>query len=135
MMAAQLRRIFLIDDDEDTNFLHNRMLQKEGCVDQVDVYFNAKDALRDLSKEGVNPELILLDLNMPTMSGWDFLKELQNEKDISENGLKIIILSVSLNPDDRKKAKDFPFVAGFETKILNGERFRIILKKLFPQTI
>jgi CheY-like chemotaxis protein len=62
------------------------------------------------------PDVIFLDLNMSQMDGWDFLEEYEKvyAKDHPES--RILVLTSSLNPEDRKKVMNYPFVLDFISK-------------------
>ena len=66
--------IFVIEDEESISKLIELYLIKEEM--EATTFFNAEDALKEL-KDGKKPNLIILDLNLPGMSGFDFLEELQ----------------------------------------------------------
>ena len=76
-MSKKLNCIVLIDDDEPTNFLHQLIIERYECTEQVIVFQHAREALRYISelREGsyLQPDLILLDINMPEMNGWEFM--------------------------------------------------------------
>ncbi|MGJ3236892.1 response regulator [Marivirga sp.] len=124
----KLNCILLIDDDEATNFYHKIILEEEG----IDVYIqsvkSAKEGLDFLLSKGVyedcpNPGIIFLDLNMPGMSGWDFLEEYNVlSKDIHDRAV-VSILTTSENPDDRERAASIPIVKDFVQKPLTPKAF------------
>lgn len=97
-----LDKIFLIDDDPVTNFINEDIIVELHLVDQIEVFTEAKDALACLHKCPQEPDLILLDLNMPGFNGFDFIEALQTV--ISQ--IKIVVLTSSkLNHDlERLKA-------------------------------
>ena len=120
----------LIDDDEPTNFLSKMLIEEAGCAEHVQVADSGQMALEYLSDENNNPDLILLDINMPAMNGWEFLEKYRKlEK--AKKGIIIIMLTTSLNPDDKTKANQTPEIAGFENKPLNPDLIDRVLKKYF----
>ena len=89
----QYKRILLIDDDEDDQEIFQLALS-EVCRDiQCKVMSSAQEALRHLEENQTSTELIFLDLNMPIMSGQQFLSELLKRKELSR--IPVIILSTS----------------------------------------
>jgi CheY-like chemotaxis protein len=68
--------LILIDDDELCIMLSKIAVKSTGMVDEFQIFNNGEDALAHLKKSAAGaacPDLILLDLNMPIMDGWDFL--------------------------------------------------------------
>ena len=121
----------LIDDDEDDNFFHQRILRKSDVAEHIQVAQNGLDALDYLTKENQIPELIFLDVNMPKMNGWEFLEE-YSKVDAKQNTQPIIImLTTSLNPADKERAGKIYKIDGFETKPLTGEMLNRILDRFF----
>ncbi len=64
--------VFVVEDDNDTRDMLGRFLELEGF--QVELAANGKQALERLD-EGVQPCVILLDLMMPVMDGWQFRRQ------------------------------------------------------------
>lgn len=71
------------------------------------------------------PELVFLDLNMPVMDGWGFLKEFSKPKFQCFDNTKIVLLSSSVNPYDLERSKGFPIVMDFIAKPVNLELLRL----------
>jgi CheY-like chemotaxis protein len=139
-MKKKLNCVLLVDDDEPTNFLSKMLVEKSGCTDQVHVAQSGQAALNFLlnleQKEDAChvpcPDLIFLDINMPAMNGWEFLDK-YNELDQKHKGkVVMVMLTTSLNPDDRQKADELPEISGFESKPLTAAKLDLILKKYFP---
>jgi CheY-like chemotaxis protein len=124
----------LIDDDEDDNFIHERIITQCGLTEKVVIKQTGKAALEylRLKKESeAAPDLIFLDINMPAMNGWEFLEE-YNKLDEEQKGKAIIVmLSTSTNPKDLKKAADMNFVSGYRTKPLTVEMLQEIVGEYF----
>lgn len=136
-MKNKLNCVLLIDDDEPTNFLNQLVLEGTGCTERIHVAESGHSALRYLESSCENqnqpcPELIFLDINMPAMNGWEFLERYSGlEKQRKEHPV-VVMLTTSLNPDDRALASKIPDVSGFETKPLTYDKLEAILKKYFP---
>ena len=112
-----MKRIVLIDDDSTTNFLNKTIIERSNLVDEVITFEEGIDALdyfkNASSSEGV---LILLDINMPVMNGWEFLDEYQQ---IGKSPNKIVMLTSSINPQDKQQAEDNANVVTFKSKPLS----------------
>ncbi|MEP3441176.1 MAG: response regulator [Sulfitobacter sp.] len=123
---TRIERVLLIDDDTVTNMLHSRVIKRSGLVDRIEVATDGQEALdilnRDIAAGGPLPELIFLDINMPVMSGFEFLEEYA-KLDISvEEQLVIVMLSTTLLPADHRRAEADPNVHSFCDKPLRLEK-------------
>ncbi|HWI90313.1 MAG TPA: response regulator [Flavisolibacter sp.] len=140
-MKNKLNCVLLVDDDEPTNFLNKMVLEDIGCAETITVADSGQHALDYLAKaEGPNgnpssPDLIFLDINMPAMNGWEFLDRYSALEKQQKANVVIVMLTTSLNPDDRSKASSLPDVSGFETKPLTPEKLQSILEKYFPGSV
>ncbi|MBD1396346.1 response regulator [Pontibacter sp. JH31] len=127
-----LTSALLIDDDQTTNFVNKKLLRDTGCLEEVLVALNGHEGINLLQEQyhaGRCPNLILLDVNMPVMSGFDFL-EAFNELDIEKNSIKIIMLTTSMHPRDINRLGDLP-THGFLNKPLTREKLKGLLKEHF----
>jgi CheY-like chemotaxis protein len=122
-MKSKLANILLIDDDMTVNFIHSQIIQSEKITESLRIAETAQDALEILS--GEKPDLILLDLNMPKIDGWDFLAEYTKRFSAAERA-RIVILSASANPDDKTRAEKTQEISGFYNKPLTKEAMREI---------
>ena len=121
-----LNKLLLVDDDEVTITICRIVLSKAGFAKEIDIAKHgqqALDYLESLSKTNSHqPGLILLDLNMPVMDGWDFLDNYMKSYASIFRETKIVILSSSINPEDFKKADQYPAVINFINKPLTNQR-------------
>jgi len=135
-MKPKIDCILLVDDDEDCNFFHERLIKKMECADRIETSLTGHDALNFLrtSVNGQHPQpnLILLDINMPGMDGWGFLEEYNKLAEDQKAQIVVVMLTTSLNPDDRVKAESDPNVGAFANKYLDEESLLEILKSNFP---
>ena len=139
-MNQKLNCILLIDDDEPTNFLSNMLLEEANCAHHIQTAESGQNALDYLSKTAYSgngktalpfPELIFLDINMPAMNGWEFLEEYKEWNEGRHPNTIIIMLTTSINPDDKVKAENIPLVAAFENKPLTSNMIQRVIKKYF----
>ena len=74
-----LKTLTLVDDDDIFVFLTTKIIEQTNLVDLIKVFGNGLDAINFLKENKNNvdalPDIILLDLSMPIMNGWQFLEE------------------------------------------------------------
>lgn len=120
--------ICIIDDDPIYQFLINKIIGNSEGGHDVMFFKNGKEALDyftlDLNKN--LPEIILLDLEMPVMDGWDFLKEIDKLKIVKP---EIYIVSSSISHEDQEKVKAFPEIKGHFSKPINSNKIQEITRK------
>lgn len=131
-MSRKLK-IVLIDDDEPTNFLNEIIIREMKVTENILSFDSAKLALsyftNNLDKDDVT-DLILLDLNMPAMNGWEFLEKYTHLP--SENKARVIVtLTTSFNPDDELRSKNSSEVHEFLKKPLTENNLEMIINKYF----
>lgn len=135
IMKKKVNNILLVDDDELTNFLHEKTLKKADVTDNILIALNGEAALDiirkafDDTKYSLLPELIFLDINMPKMNGWEFIEEFQKLEANIKRKVIIVMLTASSNSDDKIKAASFPEITAFISKPLTVE----IVNELFQE--
>ncbi|MGY4537097.1 CheY-like chemotaxis protein [Mucilaginibacter sp. UYNi724] len=128
---TQPTRIYVIDDEPLDNMIIKMLIKRVDGEINVDTINNGAGAIEKLIKvadTNVNelPDYIFLDLNMPEMNGWEFLREYERLKLLKK--IQIYILSSSIYREDMDKSKCEPLVEDFINKPLNLEHLRNILK-------
>jgi CheY-like chemotaxis protein len=138
-MDKIIKRIMLVDDNPHDNFFHEREIKKANKESTVIVKNSAKEALDYLSSKkndpGAMPDLIFLDINMPGMNGWEFLKAYNLLDKEIKNGAIIIMLTTSSNPDDMSKVRANNLVFDYITKPLTKEIMQDILSRYSKQQV
>ncbi len=114
-----LKRILLIDDSE-PDLLYTRIVLERAHVAQDIISFeSARDALGWLREPGSDgADLILLDINMPGMNGFEFLGAYEQEH-LEPRAPAVVMLTSSADPADRRRAESFASVRGYVTKPLD----------------
>lgn len=126
----------LVDDDDTTNYLNQRLLERLAITDTVLVAGNGLEALDllhthcDLPTSPTCPALILLDMKMPRMNGFEFLQAYAQRPRRQDPPVVIIMLTTSLNPGDVAKMQNLP-IAGYLTKPLTSEKVTQIMQEHF----
>ena len=117
----KLKKILLVDDDEHTNFLNRTIIRHSQFADEVVSQIKAEEALQYLAegtRNGDLPDLIFLDINMPLMDGWDFMREYAQMR-LNGTGPRVIMLTSSINPKDEERAAAIKELSGFRSKPLS----------------
>ncbi|MRS64007.1 response regulator [Larkinella terrae] len=105
--------VFIVDDDEDDQFLLQQVFNEYCPECHVTVLSNGLELLARLSKTTILPTLVLLDLNMPLMGGFEALVRIRQEP--RYNALPVVVLTTSNQQEDREKARQLK-ADGFFTK-------------------
>ncbi|MCF0040285.1 response regulator [Dyadobacter fanqingshengii] len=102
-----LLHFFLIDDSAFDLFIYEKLLIKSGITDSVKTFNSARDALKHLvSQADTLPEsIILLDLQMPDMNGFEFIDEFDHLPLMLQEKIRIFMLSSTIDTRDIDKAK------------------------------
>ncbi len=132
---TKLETVLLVDDCEATNYIHRIVIEGYGCAQSVVACANGQQALEflcDGSRAYPQPELILLDINMPVMNGWEFLEAYQALPAEQQGGAVVVMLTTSGNPDDYQRAEQLPAVAGYTSKPLDAGKLEAILAQHYP---
>lgn len=111
---------WLIDDDPINNLLCEALLLKTGFARKVRSFESAAPALEALGVEDW-PEWIFLDLNMPGLSGWDFLDRFAELAPSAGGRARVVILSSSIDPGDTRRAEQYADVEAYFSKPLTQE--------------
>ena len=115
-----IKSICVIDDDPVYQFIIKKSVLKINREIELIGYTDAEVALstfKELAKTGKNlPCLILLDINLPKMDGWLFLKEYIKIKPYLTTKPDIFMASSSLVPADKEMAENHPDIKGFLLK-------------------
>ncbi len=107
-IAFRYKNVMLIDDNELDNFINQKIIAAHHFAENTYTATNGQSAidfLRNLPVMGREfyPEVIFIDLNMPLMDGYQFLEYCRSEAAIKDNNIKLVVLTSSVNDDDRKK--------------------------------
>ncbi|MFY8107832.1 MAG: response regulator [Bacteroidia bacterium] len=128
--------VMLVEDDDVTMMLCKINIRKTNFAQNLVCCENGLEAIKYLKLESEKPEndrnipdLILLDINMPVMNGWDFLEEFQQNLFTFFSKTSIKILTSSIDPRDIDKSKSFPAVNEFISKPLNRDILISLLEK------
>ncbi|WMJ73819.1 response regulator [Cytophagaceae bacterium ABcell3] len=130
----KLNCVMLIDDDGVTNFINHRLINRLDVADSIETVINGDEAWQFLqhytSKNNQNcPELILLDLNMPVMDGFEFLNLFKSFECNNKSQAKVVILTTSTHQKDIKAIVKDKSV-GYITKPLTKEKLQPYINEI-----
>jgi CheY-like chemotaxis protein len=122
----KLNQILLVDDDYVDNFLNKRILENMNLAKEILICVSSTEALEHVKVN--HPELILLDINMPIMSGLEFLEMLQQHNNFE---CPVVVLTSSNHPGDIAKAAELR-VSYYLVKPLTEDKVRKMIERCFP---
>ncbi len=122
------KKVLIIDDDQVVLFIQKKMVVKSGLAETTTEFSNPVEALEYVKNDSTNDFLLLLDIKMPEMSGWDFLDAAQNLPNI--NKIKVVMVSSSIDEKDHAKAKEYDQVIGYMEKPLDITKCQTIASLL-----
>ncbi len=128
----KLERIILVDDDPFTNLYNEIILKQNNASENIIPFQKGKEAIEYLETKIDKVDLILLDINMPIMNGWQFLEHYQKLDEKKRATILVVMLTSSVNIADQKKAEKLQLVKKFINKPLNEEGVNEIIN-LFEQ--
>ncbi len=138
--------VLVVDDNETDRYIIKRVLTRSGAVANIEECTDGSKALDFIqtadefeARLGPHPPrtLVLLDINMPVMSGFEMLQSINDrcangELDI-ENSCIVTMLTSSNHSGDREKAMAYDCVADYIEKPLSREKLQIILDRHYPE--
>lgn len=94
------KKVLIIDDNQDIRIIYSTLFEVKGYE-----VFTSKDGLQGITDvTSIAPDVILLDIMMPEMSGYDFLDALRNNTSLAE--IPVIVISNLSQENDRQAALD-----------------------------
>ena len=126
-----IRRVLLVDDDATDNYLHKRIIEKSGLVQEIVVFEQPELALQYLSTAAQSIDIICLDINMPRMNGYEFLKAFHALEISKSCPPVIVILSTSITAESIESEKNYSSVVATELKPLRLETLRQLVRTCF----
>lgn len=131
----KISRVLLVDDDKINNFINERLIRRLGLAEEINTVYNGQEALDYLeqlyhSGEEI-PSLILLDINMPVMDGFEFMEAVSDKKYFSDTRSVIFMLTTSVNANDIERARKSQVAKGYINKPLTEKELKEKLGEFF----
>ena len=123
----------IIDDDPIQALIIERMLSSYKICEKLLVFKNGLEALQYFQANFTNPDLvpdiILLDINMPVMNGWQFLEEFKDLRPAIDKKIILYMVSSSIWPEEMEKAKQYSVVTDYIVKPITMQELAKTLKR------
>ncbi|MDO6517894.1 response regulator [Zobellia uliginosa] len=118
----------IIDDDDIYRFTIIQSAKFVGIEHKTSVFVNGEDALNFILENqndpAALPDIILLDIDMPVMDGFQFLEEYKAIEPKIDKDINIYMVSSSVDPEDITRAKSYSMVVDYISKPLTPENLK-----------
>lgn len=119
-MSPPIHTACIIDDDKTCIYVMQYLIKKHQLSERILTYENGQLAIEDLTRMlhlGENlPEIILLDINMPVMDGWEFLDTFKRIRGSVSSPVKIYMVTSSIDDRDIQRCKSYPEILQYVVK-------------------
>jgi CheY-like chemotaxis protein len=126
MATPRFKLCLLIDDNFIDNFVTRKILETSNFAEQIVVIQSAPEAIAQIQAKKIQPDVIFLDIRMPFMDGFEFLREFDNLHLDDNKQIKIFMLSSSLDPVDFKLSNENKYITQFIHKPLTHKALESI---------
>ncbi len=124
----KISTICIINDDDIFTFILKKSITKLNICDEVISFINGDEAIKEFEKpNSCIPNIILLDINMPVLNGWDFLTEFI-KINIPPTKVDIYLISAHISNEDLIKAKNQKEITGILTDPTDSKILTEIVK-------
>ena len=134
-MSRKIPNLWIIDDDPMSSFYIKRLAELGELANIISIYNTAQGAINYLLHHKKSPEhlpdIILLDIYMPEIDGWEFLKQLKKIEDQLAKKPAVYIISSSNHPRDLERAAALPIVRHYFQKPVTVEVLNQVVQEVF----
>ena len=130
-MAQTKLNFIVIDDSKLDCFIAEKIIKNTGKSESIKSFQQAKDALvyiGDQKPDDQSPTIILVDIQMPVMNGFEFVEAFEKLPGFVTAGYTIYIISSSINENDLNRVHNYSSVKQFLNKPLNSNNLAILLQ-------
>lgn len=122
------KKIYIVDDDPIHRLLMNKLFARQPMPYQLEFFENGQKAI-DALQSAINgeadksiPDLILLDIEMPILNGWQFMDNYQSLDEAVKENIDLYMVSSSFSDEDQERVKHYPDVKNYIVKPIRLER-------------
>ncbi|WP_374950498.1 two-component system response regulator [Mucilaginibacter sp.] len=133
MQNDEMLTIWVIDDDNIFTFGFNKLMQNSALKGQMIVFNSATTAIEqftDQTKQARLPDVMFVDINMPVMSGWEFIEKFGKISAQTGKNIPVYIISSSVALNDIERAKNNPLITDYILKPIDQDLLNAILSTL-----
>ncbi len=132
MLQTKKLHFIVIDDSKLDCFIAEKIIKNTGKSESIRSFLQAEEAIKFIASNS-HPEdgghtIILVDIQMPIMNGFEFVEEFQKFSIEIKNNYTIYIISSSINDNDLSKVRNYPSVKQFLNKPINSNNLAILLQ-------
>ncbi len=125
--AARLANVLMVEDSLPDIVLTKSFLDKENIHLDLTTVRDGDEALNYLRAEEELPDLVLLDLNLPRMHGFEVLREMRNDPNLQD--ISVVILSGSESPQDKEESEKLG-ISLYLVKPLSSEKVQVLVQNI-----
>src|SRR5271166_2255256 len=131
-------KLVVIDDNPTDHYIMQRLLHNNYNCEQATYTYDGRlvlDYLEENKKQGnLLPDVIFLDLDMPELTGWEFLDELESFNAVADKNVQVHIMSSSIRSADVFHSKQYACVNSFMTKPLSKDLVNKVCEQATPSS-
>lgn len=129
-MTQDKLNFIVIDDSKLDCFIAEKIIRNTGMSDDVKSFTDAREALayiKDKPAGSTNKTVLIVDIQMPVMNGFEFIEALEQLPQDVQNDYLVYVLSSSINENDLNRVRSYKSVKHFLNKPLNSNTLTALL--------